>query len=95
MNFYYGYYVEQIRSNENSEDWVTLIKKRQGIIMIANDCNEAYSKFYECLDKIEEKKKTLNYRIKPLGFVECIGLDMKRAYDNSINIIPITKKEEE
>ena len=46
--------------------------------MIANDCNEAYSKFYECLDKIEEKKKTLNYRIKPLGFVECMGLEVKK-----------------
>lgn len=90
MNFYYGYYVEQIRSNENSKDWVTLVKKRQGIIIIANDYNEAYSKFYKCL----EKKETLNCRIKSFGLVECMGLDVKKTYD-SINIVPITKEGEE
>lgn len=94
MNFYHAYYKRQVY-NEDIGEWGDTFYRRQGIVVIANDYNEAASKIYKCLEKAEAdtgKYGTCKYRAKLLGITECIGLNVQEAFESGSNIYPISEE---
>ena len=93
MNFYHAYYKRQVYDEEIG-DWRDTAYRRQGIVVIANDYNEAVSKIYKCLEKAEANTgKYINrkYRAELLRITECIGLNIQEDFDGGSNIYPISE----
>ena len=85
MNFYHAYYKRQYYK-EDEEIWKDTCYNRQGIVVIADNYEEAKSKVMMCLKKVE----TGEYRAVLVGDVaECIGLDRRHGYDFSFDLDPI------
>lgn len=85
MNFYHAYYKRQ-RYDEDNKIWMDTYYDHQGIIVIANDYNEAKLKIEKCLTKVEYE----NYRAVLIGdVVECIGLDRRHGFEDSFEVCPI------
>ena len=92
MNFYHAYYNRQFY-DEDICDWIDTGYQHQGIIVIANDYNEAVSKIYKCLEKAEDninRRMTRKYRADMVKITECIGLDVKEDFESGSNIFPIS-----
>ena len=95
MNFYHAYYKRQCYE-ESVGIWKDTGYKRQGIVVIANDYNEAVSKIYKCLEKAEDdtnacKYNTNKYRAKLIKITECIGLNVREGFESGSDISPISE----
>lgn len=93
MNFYHAYYKRQVYDGEIGE-WRDTFFRNQGIVVIANDYNEAVAKIHKCLEKAEDdtnasKYITSKYRAKLLSITKCIGLNVREAYEGGSDIYPI------
>lgn len=85
MNFYHAYYKRQFYE---SGTWRDTYYDHQGIVVIANDYDEAKAKIEACLTKVEVGK----YRaVLTSDIVECIGLDRRHGFDGSFEVYPIVK----
>ena len=85
MNFYHAYYKRQYY-DKNEKLWKDTCYNRQGIVVIADNYDEAKSKVEKCLTKVEVGE----YRaILVSDIVECIGLNRKHGYDWSFDLDPI------
>lgn len=87
MNFYHAYYKRQVYV-ENIEDWVDTDYCHQGIVVIADNTNEAIQKIYKCLAKAETDDR---YRAVLLRITECIGLNIKQDFEGGSDIYPISE----
>lgn len=84
MKFYHAYYKRQYY-DEDENIWKDTCYYRQGIIVIADNYNDAKSKVEICLTKVERE----GYRaVLASDVVECIGLDRRHGYD-SFDVNPI------
>ena len=93
MNFYHAQYKRQVY-DEDIGDWRDTAYRRQGIVVIANDYNEAVSKIYKCLEKAEantSRYSTTKYRAELVRITECIGLNIQEDYEGGSDIYPISK----
>lgn len=87
MNFYHAYYMRQYY-DKDEKIWKDTCYRSQGIIVIADNYNEAKSKIEACLTKVEAGE----YRaILVSDIIECIGLDRRHGYD-SFYVNPIFDK---
>lgn len=86
MNFYHVYYKRQLWDEDDAQ-WKDTWYNRQGIVVIANNFNDAKIKIEKCLLNVEKE----DYRVVLVSdIVECIGLDMRRGgCDGSLNVYPI------
>lgn len=85
MNFYHAYYKRQ-HYDEESKLWYDTFYTFQGIVVIANNYDEAKLKIEKCLTQVE----TGEYRaVLTSDIVECIGLDRRHGFDWSFDVNPI------
>ena len=85
MNFYHAYYKRQYYDKE-TRLWKDTCYNRQGIVVIANNYDEAKTKVEICLTKVE----TGAFRaILVSDIVECIGLDRRHGFDDTFDFNPI------
>lgn len=85
MNFYHVYYKRQYRNGDKGV-WEDTFYNHQGIVVIANDYNEAKSKIEKCLAKVEDG----NHRaVLTNDIVKCIGLDIRHGFEWSLEVNPI------
>ena len=88
MNFYHAYYKRQ-HYDKDKKLWYDTFYDNQGIVVIANNYDEAKSKVEKCLTKVERGE----YRAVLVGdIVECIGLDRRFGFEWSFEVYPITNE---
>lgn len=89
MNFYHAYYKRQVY-NKDRDCWEDTYYSFQGIVVIANDYDEAKAKVEKCLPIVETEKEYGKYRAVLVGdIVECIGLDRRHGFEGSFEVCPI------
>lgn len=89
MNFYHAYYKRQ-HYDEDSGQWNDTWYNCQGIIVIANNYDEAKAKVEKCLPIVETEKEYGKYRAVLVGDItECIGLDRRHGFEGSFEVCPI------
>lgn len=94
MNFYHAYYKRQIY-DEDEERWRDTVYTLQGIIVIANDYDEAKAKIKKCLTIVETEEDYGKFRAVLVGdIVECIGLDRRHGFEGSFTVNPIVARGE-
>lgn len=85
VNFYYAYYKRQ-HYDPDSGQWNDTWYNRQGIVVIANNYDDAKIKIEKSLLKVEKK----DYRaVLVSDIVECIGLDIRYGFEDSLDVNPI------
>ena len=88
MNFYHACYTRQYY-DEEEQTWQDTDYKSQGIIVIADNYDDAKLKIEKCLAKVETNTKWGDYRaVLNSDITECIGLDSRHGY-NSFNVLPV------
>lgn len=85
MNFYHARYKRQVYDG-NMQLWKDTYYDNQGIIVIANNYDDAKLKIEKSLPKVERGK---NRAVLISDVVECIGLDRRHGFDGSFEIYPI------
>lgn len=89
MNFYHAYYKRQVY-NKDRDCWEDTYYSFQGIIVIANNYDEAKAKVEKCLLIVEMEKEYGKYRAVLVGDItECIGLDRRHGFEGSFEVCPI------
>lgn len=85
MNFYHAYYKRQFY-DEDLNEWIDTYYDCQGIIVIADNYDDAKLKIEKCLTKVEHGK----FRAVLISDVdECIGLDRRHGFEDSFDMNPI------
>lgn len=85
LNLYYAYYKRQ-HYDKDSGQWNDTWYNRQGIVVIANNYDDAKMKIEECLSRVEKK----DYRAVLVNDItECIGLDIRYGFEDSLDVNPI------
>lgn len=85
VNFYYAYYKRQ-RWDQDSCQWNDTWYNHQGIVVIANNYDDAKMKVENCLSKVEKE----NCRaVLVSDITECIGLDIRYGFEDSLDVNPI------
>ena len=85
INLYYAYYKRQ-RWDKDDCQWHDTWYNHQGIVVIANSYDDAKMKVEKCLSKVEKE----NYRaVLVSDITECIGLDIRYGFEDSLDVNPI------
>lgn len=86
ISFYHAYYKRQIKEEDGF--WHDTMYDHQGIVVIAENYNEAECKILQCLNKVEIGcfRAVL---VSPI--TEAIGIDLSHGFDDSLYISPITE----